>query len=117
MKDTANETIVVDGQTLQFIHSGHAHTKGDLIIYLPQEKVLITGDVLFHLRTHGFQDTSPLGNLVALRSLKKLDFNRVIPGHGPVTEKSSTDRMIEDVYLLYEEVKKRHNNGLSDFEM
>jgi len=38
MKDTANETIVVDGQTLQFIHSGHAHTQGDLIIYLPQEK-------------------------------------------------------------------------------
>jgi len=73
--------------------------------------------VLFHLRTHGFQDASPLGNLVALRSIKKLDFNRVIPGHGPVTDKSSIDRMIEDDYLLYDEVKKQHNNGLSDFEM
>lgn len=112
-----DETLVIDGLTLQFIHPAHAHTKGDLVIYLPEEKILLPGDVLFHLRTPGFQDASPLGNLATLQQLIKLDFNKVVPGHGPVTDKTGVLNMIEYVSLLHNEVKKYYDLGLSDFEM
>jgi len=114
---TGSELMKIDGLELQLIHPIHAHTKGDIVIHLPQEKVLITGDVFFHIRTPGFQDASPLGNLHALTELYQLDFDQVVPGHGPVTNKSGMENMINYVKLLHAEVKKYFDEGLSDFEM
>jgi len=112
-----NEKMQIGGLTFQFYHPAHAHTQGDLAVYIPEEKVLIAGDILFYLRTPGFQDASPSGNAQALESLNKLEFNQVIPGHGPVTDKSGIKYMLEYVQLLHNEVKKYYEQGLSDFEM
>ena len=111
------ELLKIDNVELQLIHPNHAHTKGDIVIYLPQEKVLIPGDVLFYIRTPGFQDASPMGNLQSLIDLNRLNFSKVVPGHGPVTDKSGMDYMINYVKLLHNEVKKYFDEGLSDFEM
>jgi len=114
---SGKEKLVIDGLELQLIHPNHAHTLGDIAIYLPQEKVLIAGDILFHLRTPGFQDASPLGNLKVLSEFLALDFVKVIPGHGSVTDKTGIEGMIDYVELLHSEVKKYFEEGLSDFEM
>jgi len=114
---SGNESLFIDGLELKLLHPQHAHTKGDIVIYLPEEKVLLPGDVLFYIRTPGFQDASPLGNLKTLVDLKKLDFNKVVPGHGPVTDASGMDYMIDYVSLLHQEVKKYFAEDLSDFEM
>ena len=114
---SGDEVLNIDGMTLQLFHPSHAHTKGDLAIYLPQEKILLPGDILFYIRTPGFQDASPLGNLQALLDLKALEFNKVVPGHGPVTDKAGMDYMIEYVQLLHEQVARYFEEGLADFEM
>lgn len=112
-----DEILSIDGMKLQLFHPPHAHTKGDLAIYLPQEKILLPGDILFYIRTPGFQDASPLGNLQALIDLKTLEFDKIVPGHGPVTDKAGMDYMIEYVQLLHEQVAKYFEEGLYDFEM
>ena len=59
-----------------------AHTRGDTVVYLPGQKVLITGDLLDDLpyAGHGY----PRSWLRALESLAELEFDVIVPGHGPV---------------------------------
>lgn len=62
---------------------GKGHTRGDVVVFLPKEKVAITGDLL----TGGIpfaRDSYPSLWPVALENLHKLDFTQVIPGHGDV---------------------------------
>lgn len=112
-----DEVLEIGGVTFSLHHPKHAHTKGDIAIYLPDEKTLIAGDVLFYLRTPGFQDASPLGNAKALQFLQTLDFKKVIPGHGPVTDKSGIKYMLNYINLLHNQVKHHFEKGLEDYEM
>lgn len=62
---------------------GKGHTRGDVVVFLPKEKVAITGDLL----TGGVpfaRDAYPSLWPAALENLHKLDFAQVIPGHGDV---------------------------------
>jgi glyoxylase-like metal-dependent hydrolase (beta-lactamase superfamily II) len=111
------ETLKIGGLTFVLHHPGHAHTKGDLAVFIPEERVLIAGDILFYLRTPGFQDASPLGNARALRELLALDAERIVPGHGPVTDKSGIHYMLDYITLLHAEVKKFYEQGLTDYDM
>jgi glyoxylase-like metal-dependent hydrolase (beta-lactamase superfamily II) len=64
---------------IRLIHV-RAHTRGDTLVYLPQEKVLHTGDVLDDLpyAGHGY----PSEWLAALKEIGKMDVNVILPGHG-----------------------------------
>jgi len=112
-----NEALKIGGLTFQLYHPEHAHTEDDIGVYIPEEKVLLPGDILFYLRTPGFQDASPMGNAQALQELKKLDFIKVVPGHGPVTDRSGIDYMLDFIQVLHDEVKKYMDEGLADYEM
>jgi len=112
-----NENLKIGGTTFSLYHPEHAHTKGDIAIYLPEEKTLIAGDILFYLRTPGFQDASPLGNEKALQNLAKLNIQKVIPGHGPVTTIEGIKYMLNYINLLHEQVKYYFEKGLEDYEM
>lgn len=112
-----DEILHIGGIEFRLLHYEHAHTRGDIAIYLPGLKTLLAGDVLFYHRTPGFQDASPLGNLAALQAMQQLDVRHVVPGHGPVTDKSGIKYMVDYVHLLHDEVKKYFEAGLQDFEM
>jgi len=111
------ERFRIGGKTFVLIHPTHAHTKGDLIVYVPEEKLVVTGDVFFHLRTPGFQDASPLGNETALHYLSILDINKVVPGHGPVTDRAGLQYMINYISLLHNQVEEYYQKGFTDLEM
>lgn len=107
----------IGGTRFELIHPPHAHTKGDIAIYLPAQRSLIAGDILFHQRTPGFQDASPLGNAKALQGMLQYDLAHVIPGHGPLTDKQGIQHMLDFINLLHAEVKKYFAQGMEDFEM
>ena len=71
-----------DGErTIRLLHV-RAHTRGDLVVFLPAEKFLVTGDVLDDLPFggHGY----PREWIAALSSLERLDFDTIVPGHGQI---------------------------------
>ncbi|HBW83980.1 MAG TPA: hypothetical protein DEF79_08065 [Gammaproteobacteria bacterium] len=77
----------VEGGTreIQLLHFGRAHTGGDVVIFLPREKVAFTGDMMLPGLPYmgdGHVDEWP----DALEGLKSLDFDYWLPGHGPVME-------------------------------
>ena len=74
-------TLYRGGREIRLMYLGRGHTGGDLVVYLPKERVLCSGDLL----------VNGIANLVdgyvndwpdTLEKLKPLDFVDVIPGHG-----------------------------------
>jgi glyoxylase-like metal-dependent hydrolase (beta-lactamase superfamily II) len=70
-------------RTVEILWLGNAHTNGDVFVYLPLEKVLVTGDAL-HGWTPYMGDSYPYDWIRTLDAAEKLDFNQVIGGHGDV---------------------------------
>jgi len=70
-------------RTVQILWLGRAHTDGDVFVFLPREKVLVTGDAL-HGWTPFMADSYPYDWIQTLDAAEKLDFTAVIGGHGDV---------------------------------
>jgi cyclase len=81
------ETVMQGGREIQLHMLGRAHTSGDLFIFLPKEKVLVTGDALIDWMPF-LNDGYPEEWIQTLTALEKLDFTHIIPGHGDVQPKS-----------------------------
>jgi cyclase len=76
--------VLTDGtRRVEFHHFGWAHTKGDGFVYLPNEKILCTGDAV----TNGAYNYTGHANIAnwpqVLAKAGKLDVKNVLPGHGP----------------------------------
>jgi glyoxylase-like metal-dependent hydrolase (beta-lactamase superfamily II) len=89
-------TLYRGSREIQIRYLGRAHTAGDVVVYLPTEKVVITGDFL----TSGLSnmsDSYPEDWVASLDALKTLDFDTVMPGHGD----AFTDRAKIDYFQAY----------------
>ena len=82
---TFDRSLIIhrSSRTVHLLWLGKAHTDGDIWIYLPKEKVLATGDAL-HTWTPYMADGYPYDWIKTLEAAEALDFEHVIPGHGPV---------------------------------
>lgn len=87
---TGDLTLRVGGHTFNLLHTP-GHTPGQVAVYVPEEKVVFTGDTVFS----GCQTwlmTSDVGQwLASLDRIRQLEFDRLVPGHGPVTGRQSLD--------------------------
>ena len=68
---------------IHLMHLGRAHTEGDVFVYLPKEKVVITGDALIGWTPY-MGDGYPEDWAGTLDNLARLDFTHIIMGHGAV---------------------------------
>lgn len=77
-------TIDLDGVRVDLLHVGPAHTEGDLVVHVPDEGVVLMGDVLFNRCTPIGWEGSTDNWIAALRRVEDLAPEWVVPGHGPV---------------------------------
>ncbi len=90
---TGDLTLRVGGHTFELIHTP-GHTPGQIAVYVPEERVVFTGDTVFS-ECQTWLMTSDVDQWIeALETIGRLDVNTVVPGHGPVTTKEylSTQR-------------------------
>jgi glyoxylase-like metal-dependent hydrolase (beta-lactamase superfamily II) len=80
----------VGDKTLRLLHPGRGHTDGDLVVLFVEDRVLHTGDLFFNGQYPNI-DLEAGGSVAAwvatIDRVLELDFDRVIPGHGPVTDR------------------------------
>jgi glyoxylase-like metal-dependent hydrolase (beta-lactamase superfamily II) len=76
-------TVYRRDREIQLLHLGRAHTEGDVFVYLPREKVVITGDAVIGWTPY-MGDGYPEDWAGTLDRLAQLDFTRIIMGHGEV---------------------------------
>lgn len=80
--------LYLGGRELQFLHLGNAHTAGDLVLWLPKEKIVATGDVVtapIPLMPSAY--TADYGQVLA--KLEALGFTTLVPGHGAIQSDAS----------------------------
>lgn len=105
-------TLYSDKRRVELLHLGAAHTVGDAVAYLPEEKVLYTGDLgFFYVTPLGFQ--GHIGNWIAVvDQLLKMDVDTFVPGHGPVGTKADLKLMQRYLKLVHGEARKRFDAGM-----
>jgi cyclase len=85
------ESLTIDGVRLQLLHFAPAHTGGDTILYLPEQKTVFMGDVVLTEQPfpvmHMDNGGSPQGIVDSIKGLLALDANTYVSGHGPVATK------------------------------
>ena len=93
--------LVVGGVHFLIKPMGPAHTPEDLAIYLPSEKVLFAGDVVFRDRVPYVGEADSRHWVAALDSLLTMDIKVIVPGHGPASTEPRKDLQLTRDYLLY----------------
>ena len=100
-------TLHVGQKEVRLIEVGPAHTKGDAIAYLPAERTLFTGDILF-IGSHPVMWAGPVGNwIAACERILALDVEIVVPGHGPITGKDGVRETRDYFRWLESEARRR----------
>lgn len=104
--------VRVGDKTVHLIDLGPAHTEADTIVYVPEDKVVFTGDLLFN-EGHPIVWAGPVQNWIdACGYILDLDVETVVPGHGPITDKSAVRTFRTYLEYIRAEARARYDAGM-----
>lgn len=93
--------IEMGGVRFEMLHLGPTHSPGDIVVWLPQKSLVISGDMAFHQRMLPlFDHTDTAGWLETWEKFAALNAEHVIPGHGGPTNMGEVTRYTKD-YIKY----------------
>jgi glyoxylase-like metal-dependent hydrolase (beta-lactamase superfamily II) len=102
-------SLRVGAKEVRLIEVGPAHTRGDVIVHVPQDRTVFTGDMLF-IGGHPLVWAGPIGNWIkACELMLGWDVECVVPGHGPITDKTG----IRSVKQYFEALLARSRDCLA----
>ena len=114
---SGEKLIQVGDKAVRLIEVGPAHTAGDVLVHVPGDRVVYTGDILFIDGTPVMW-AGPVRNwLAACDRILAMDVEIIVPGHGPVTDKAGARRMRDYRASVEAETRKRHAAGMSSWEI
>jgi glyoxylase-like metal-dependent hydrolase (beta-lactamase superfamily II) len=111
------DLVEIGGFHFKVHHHDQAHTSTDIMIEVPEEDLLFTGDNANNGRIVRMDDGNFKGNIAALDQALKLGVSTYVPGHGRTGGRELV--MTYRTYLqnLYDKVTELFDEGLNDFEM
>ena len=105
-------TIETGGRSVELIEVGPAHTAGDVLVHLPDDGAIFTGDILFIDGTPIVWE-GPIQNWIdACRLIEELDCRIIVPGHGPLTDLSGVRAVADYLAHVRAEATARHEAGM-----
>ncbi|CAN5663371.1 MBL fold metallo-hydrolase [soil metagenome] len=108
-------TVFTGERRIDLIHPGYpAHTTGDLVAWLPEERVLFTGDLVFSGLTPLVMAGSVGGALRSLDWLASFEPDVLVPGHGPLVTAATLAEVLGDHERYYRFVFDTAAAGLAD---
>lgn len=108
-----SSTTLTNSPLIKSLFLGKGDTPGDAWVFLPDEKILITGDAVVHPIPYGFSK-SPGEWLATLKKARALDFEILIPGHGEIQHgKKYIDLLINTIENISGQVKAGKSKGLN----
>ncbi|MFD3681594.1 MBL fold metallo-hydrolase [Streptomyces sp. NPDC058613] len=109
-------TLHVGGTEVRIVHPGVAHTTGDSVVWLPHQRIVFTGDLVFAGGTPFLAMGSLAGSLRAMELLRSLDAETVVPGHGPLTDPSAYEATERYLRYVAELAREGRGAGLTPLE-
>ena len=111
------ETLTIEGEKLELYHWAPAHTSGDLIVYLPTQKIVATGDIIAtnnpYPRIHDEKHGSTEGWIATAKGMIALDADTYVPGHGNIQTKADIQKRLADAIARRDQVKAMVAQGKS----
>ncbi len=108
------KTITVGDRTVELYSVGPAHTRGDLLVYLPEDRLMFSGDILF-VGGHPVIWDGPIDNWrAACDKILGMDVDVIVPGHGPVAGKEEVRRFRSYLDEMEFEARKRFDAGMDE---
>jgi cyclase len=110
---TGHLDLDIGGREVRLIEVGPAHTDGDVLIHVPEAKVVYTGDIVF-IGGAPLVWTGPISRCIAaLDQIIGLEPAVVVPGHGPLTDSTGVRRVRDYLEHVATEATARFEEGLS----
>ena len=101
---------------VELIFMGPAHTTNDIVAWLPDRKLLFSGDLIFNQGTPFVAMGSVSGSLQAIKRLRDLGAETIIPGHGSVCGPEVMDDIEAYLTFIQETAREAFETGLSPLD-
>ena len=109
-------SVRVGAKEVRLTHVGPAHTRGDVVAFVPADRTAYTGDILF-IGGHPVVWDGPVSNWIrACDLILTWDVETIVPGHGPITDKAGVRAVKHYFEYLTIEARKRFDAGMSEDE-
>lgn len=110
---TDHHKLDAGGRAVELFEVGPAHTEGDVLAWLPEERVVFSGDILFIDGTPIMWAGPVSGWIAALDTI--IDFNPavIVPGHGPLTDLDGVRSLRSYFELVNQLTTERHVGGMT----
>jgi glyoxylase-like metal-dependent hydrolase (beta-lactamase superfamily II) len=110
-------TINSGGRVIELLNLGHANTAGDILMWLPEERIVATGDIVVLPSPYAF-NMPPKPWAETLRNIKKLNYRIMVPGHGPVQRDTEyVDLLIQSADSIADQRDAMLADGLATEEV
>jgi glyoxylase-like metal-dependent hydrolase (beta-lactamase superfamily II) len=113
--------VHLGGKEVRTRHYGRGHTGGDAVIFFPEQKVIHTGDLFLTRPTQPYIDYANGGSAIewtrALDEVLKLDFDTIIPGHGPLSDRAGLVKWRADFETMRNRIQGMVRQGKSKEEV
>jgi cyclase len=110
-------TLYAGDLRLECLYVGPAHTNNDVVIWIPDREVLITGDIVFNNGTPLVLSGSIAGWIDAIDGLRELGAKTLIPGHGPVCGPELFDDMTAYLRFVQAAARKGFEADATELEV
>jgi glyoxylase-like metal-dependent hydrolase (beta-lactamase superfamily II) len=94
---TGSMTLHLGERPVELIHVGPAHTRSDVVVWLPEERVLFAGDIAFAGGQPFLVEGSVAGYPAALARIRELQPDVLVPGHGPIRRGEEVGALLDDL--------------------
>lgn len=106
-------SVQVGTKQVDLIEVGPAHTAGDVLVHVPGDRTVFTGDILF-IEGTPIMWAGPVANwIAACDRIIDLEPEIIVPGHGPVTDAAGVRKVQYYLHYIDREARQRYDAGLS----
>ena len=104
--------IFCGAKAVRLTQVGPCHTQGDILVHVPADKLMFTGDILF-IEGHPILWAGPVRNWIdACDFMLGLELDAIVPGHGPITDHRGVCAVRDYLVYVRDEARKRFDAGM-----
>lgn len=108
--------LQVGDKPVHLIEVGPAHTRGDVLVHSPADRVVFTGDILF-IESTPIMWQGPVANWIkACQRIEAMDVDLIVPGHGPISDKNGVAKVRHYLQFVHDEARARYDAGMDAFD-
>ena len=112
-------TLYLGGKEIQVLNFGSAHTKGDSVLFVPQDRIVYLSEVFFNEEFPNMAGGYGVAWIRALDAVRALDADIFIPGHGPIPDdpkqtRAALDRMRQILVDVRDRIQNEIARGATE---